>query len=437
MARKKHLSLLLLSLAVSLLACGSDDLLSAFTVPTLTPTFIPAKFATPTPTLDPAATPTAGPTETAPATAKATRTKISPLSATATSTTETPVATADEAGPFDSPPATPTDQPEASPSPLPTATPIPTGTPVPTPAPLAGRLAFSVDDGGGHYDVWVIDLPDGDPFTVQKGARQPSFSNDGRLLVNLENSPYEDHIGLLDVNYSWLGVVSDSPDDAYPFWHPDGSRYVYSNPRKLSDPVAGGWLPHVFIPCSLRPPWEEQNEKCRDIGSFGKVGTGEFPVWTDDDRIAFFSFEGDDGIYVVKGASALWEAGGLGSTQLLVKSNGRPSDTQGYQVYFSAGDIDQNWEAYMIDLDGSNLVNLSNSPDTQDGLPTVSPDGTWVAFVSDRDGRWAIWGMPRTGGEPVELVDFSAINTNPSPVGRRRPGLDYGANQLGAVTGVL
>ena len=40
-----------------------------------------------------------------------------------------------------------------------------------------------------------------------------------------------------------------------------------------------------------------------------------------------------------------------------------------------------------------------------------------MAFVSDRDGRWGIWVVPRRGGEPQKVVDISKINTNPSPWG--------------------
>jgi len=416
MTHRKAFVLAISVLFITLLACDSNDILSAFVTPTITPTFEMAKFTTPTVTGMPTDTPTPGPTDTATPTPEDTATAES-------SPTSTPSpAEDDESGEAESTSDSPLDTPTPAASPTPTEPPppppaTPTETPVPTPAPLSGRIAFSVDDGGGTYDVWVVVLPDGEPFTVQQGARQPSFSNDGRLLVNLENSPYEDHIGLLDANYAWQGLVSDSPDDAFPYWQPDGSRYVFSNAKRLLDPASQQPLPHVFMPCSLRPPWEEDREKCRDIATGGKVAVGEFPVWTDDDRVAFFSFEGNDGIYVVSGASALWEAGGVGPKQLLVEGNGRPNDTQGFQVFFSAGSIDQNWEAYVIDLDGSNLVNLSNSPTSQDGLPAVSPDGNWVAFVSDRDGKWGIWAVPRLGVEPIKLVDISKINTNPSPWG--------------------
>ncbi len=420
MTRSSLFGLLILSATLISLACGSNDILSAFVTPTLTPTFELAKFATPTFTLVPTDPPTPGPTQTATAT--------SPTTSTPTATSPPPEEEV-EAGPADSavnsPLATPTPvtSPTPADSPTPTTPPspptvTPTNTPVPTPAPLSGRLAFPVDDGGGTYDVWVVVLPDGEPFIVQKGARQPNFSNDGRLLVNLENSPYENHIGLLDANYAWQGLVSDSPDDGYPYWSPAGDRYVFSNSQRLLDPATGQRLPYIFMPCpGLQYPLQDNREKCRDISTFGKVGAGEAPVWTEDDRIAFFSFEGDDGIYVVSGASTLWEAGQPGPKQLLAAGNGRPSDTHGFQLFFSAGSIDQNWEAYAIDLDGNNLVNLSNSPTSQDGLPTVSLDGSWVAFVSDRDGKWGIWAVPRLGGEPIKLIDISTINTNPSPWG--------------------
>ena len=41
-----------------------------------------------------------------------------------------------------------------------------------------------------------------------------------------------------------------------------------------------------------------------------------------------------------------------------------------------------------------------------DGVAAVSPDGQWVAFLSDRSGVWQIWGVPIGGGEAVELASL-------------------------------
>ena len=440
----KPVFIAILIFILAMLACRSDELLFPQAPPTSTATFELARFTTATPLPALTATPEAEATSTA--------TEVPTATATSRSTPTDDAEDADEdddaavAQP-DSPVATPTA--ETPPTASPTATTDAadeTGNAAeegestsedqaatsdeteageseaeaaPPPAELSGRIAFPIDDGGGHYDVWVFELPDGDPFLVQARARQPNFSNDGRLLVNNQDSQFGESLGYLDSNYTWLGIVNDSPHDAFPHWHPDGSRYVYSNSQLLTDPGSGGDdpLPHLFIPCSMQIPSLENNVKCQDIRTNGKVVVGEAPVWTEDDRLAYFSFEGDDGIYVVSSASALWEAGGVGAQKLLILGNGRPTDTDGFQVFFSAGTIDGNWEAYAIDLDGTNLVNLSNAPFFLDGLPTVSPDGNWVAFISDRDGKWGIWAVPRQGGEAQKLLDLSLINTNPSPWG--------------------
>lgn len=417
MERKQSINYAILIIIFSLLACDSRDMIAAFSSTIPTPTFEVARFRTATLTSTPTETPEATPPEPATPTPVPTET-LQPSAA------DVPIESAADGSDAASnvEPATPevTPTPEATATPTTPPEPPPptaTETPVPTPAPLAGRIAFPIDDGAGHYDVWVFEVPDGEPFIVQPRARQPVFSKDGQLLVNLHDSDRGEHIAWLDANFTWKGEVSDSPYDSHPFWQPDSRRYVFSNPQFLKNPQTGAPLPYVFMPCSMERPFQEQDVRCRDIGTGGKVAPGEYPVWTDDDRIAFFSFEGEDGIYVVNAASGLWESGGVGAPQLLVASNGLPTDTQGFQVFFHAGNIDQNWEAYMIDLDGSNLTNLSNSPTSFDGLPTVSPDGNWVAFVSDRDGKWGIWVVPRTGGEPEKLLDFSKINTNPSPWG--------------------
>ncbi|MDX1521544.1 MAG: hypothetical protein R3264_07945, partial [Anaerolineae bacterium] len=367
-----------------------------------TPTFALARFSTPTP----AAQPTT-----------ATVTVIPTASATATSTATRQTVTQPPPSPTAEPTPTSTRSPPDTPRPT---APPPTATPLPTPGALTGRIAFPVDNGVGYYDVWVVELPDGAPFMVQPRARQPNFSGDGRLLVKSQGSDLGESIGLLDSSYTWQGIINHSPADSYPFWHPDGNRYTFSNDNLVLDPDTAHLAPFIFTACSLQIPLFETDEKCKDPRTWGKIVVGQAPVWTSDDRIVFFSYKGEDGLYFVRSASALREAGGLEAPQFLTAGNGLPTDTMADQVFFSAGDIDGNWEAYAINLDGSNLTNLSKSPASQDGLPAVSPDGSWVAFVSDRDGAWGIWVVPRLGGEPQKVVDLSPLNSAGNPWGINR-----------------
>ena len=61
-----------------------------------------------------------------------------------------------------------------------------------------------------------------------------------------------------------------------------------------------------------------------------------------------------------------------------------------------------NWDVYVTSINGGVTTNLTNHA-AEDGLGTVSPDGKWVAFVSNRDGRWGVWVAPISGGTAERL----------------------------------
>jgi Tol biopolymer transport system component len=63
------------------------------------------------------------------------------------------------------------------------------------------------------------------------------------------------------------------------------------------------------------------------------------------------------------------------------------------------------WEIYAIDVSSGRLRRLTTSGGN-DGLPTWSPDGDQIAFVSDRDGNWGIYVMPAAGGNAVKVADW-------------------------------
>jgi Tol biopolymer transport system component len=61
-----------------------------------------------------------------------------------------------------------------------------------------------------------------------------------------------------------------------------------------------------------------------------------------------------------------------------------------------------NWDVYVTSINGGGGVNITNNA-ADDGLGTLSPDGQWVAFVSNRDGRWGVWAAPAGGGTAQRL----------------------------------
>ncbi len=47
-----------------------------------------------------------------------------------------------------------------------------------------------------------------------------------------------------------------------------------------------------------------------------------------------------------------------------------------------------NWEIFIVNADGSNVTNLTNTPDVDEHYPHASPDGTKILFVAiEGEGR--------------------------------------------------
>lgn len=71
--------------------------------------------------------------------------------------------------------------------------------------------------------------------------------------------------------------------------------------------------------------------------------------------------------------------------------------------------VDNNWELFVMDADGSNPMNLTRSPDIHEHYPQVSPDGTKVCFSVDQgEGRAAVrslWVMDADGRNRRKLVE--------------------------------
>jgi hypothetical protein len=279
------------------------------------------------------------------------------------------------------------------------------------PAGPSGLLAVPLDNGQAAYDVHLFSVPDGAETGRITNARQPDFRFDGdRLLISRDGGgQYAFEVTPADGSERQVSGVSR---DMYPVYDPTGGRLTFGNAL-----AADG--DRLFVQCGLQPPQQESDPRCQDIVSLGMLVSagpadlrGSNPVWTAAGEIVYNgcnSWAGGRlcGLYSVPAGSTPGFSDGLTPVSLSRESSDLPADTWGNLLAFSS-QRDGNWEAYVMNLDGSGLVNLSNSAASSDGLPTISPDGQWAAFVSDRNGGWAVWLAPVTGGEPSKLFDLPA-----------------------------
>ncbi len=70
-------------------------------------------------------------------------------------------------------------------------------------------------------------------------------------------------------------------------------------------------------------------------------------------------------------------------------------------------------DIYMKSVDGVAITQLTSDP-ASDIHPVISPDGTRLAFASDRGGNWDIWVMPIAGGQPVQVTHGASDDAHPS-----------------------
>ena len=76
-------------------------------------------------------------------------------------------------------------------------------------------------------------------------------------------------------------------------------------------------------------------------------------------------------------------------------------------------DRDGNRDVYVMNADGTGIVNLTNNPASDCG-PSWSPAGRMITFVSNRDGNYEIYVMNADGTGQVNLTNNPASDLDPT-----------------------
>ena len=119
----------------------------------------------------------------------------------------------------------------------------------------------------------------------------------------------------------------------------------------------------------------------------GSAVRGRSPSWTPDGKILYAGCLGDAcGIILVgpHGGDPRQVVAGASETNPEASPDGR------WVAFMSQRD--GNWEVYVATLAGGRVQRLTNYSGN-DGLPAWSPGGRWLAYVSDRGGAWAVWAV--------------------------------------------
>ncbi|HEY7878186.1 MAG TPA: hypothetical protein VIC55_08165 [Gemmatimonadaceae bacterium] len=217
----------------------------------------------------------------------------------------------------------------------------------------------------------------------------PSLSPDGRLMVYISVVAGREQLFIRSIDgHVAQQLTRDTVDHEDPAWSPDGQTiafvYLTSRDERIARmPAAGGGM-ELLTPASERaihPSWTADSRR--------------ISYCTDDDLAPPKKNDADIKIIdLATGERRVLITGGI-NTYPVFSPDGR-------FIAFRRMLGRMNSEVFVADSDGRNARNLTNHP-AFDGWPAWSPDGTRLAFASNRNGPYQIFVM-RADGTDVRLV---------------------------------
>lgn len=265
---------------------------------------------------------------------------------------------------------------------------------------LQGRIAFVYASAIEEcYAIVVISLGAPGPLQSQRltpyeldeSYVSPSWSPDGtRIAYQHGGFSVGGRPGAYVMNADGTDPQLIATDAATPVWSPDGTELAISNLESSHRGVA-------IIELT------EAGNPRHDVTTVPDSVPEEYPAWSPDgQRLAFNSHRAgpnNSDIWVV-------DRDGTHLVNLTPDHSGLDNDPDwspdGSRIAFSSertgGDV------YLMDPDGSHLEQLTSAPG-YDGGPIWSPDGRFLLFASRRIGSLGIWVMRPDGTGQTLLFD--------------------------------
>ncbi len=226
-----------------------------------------------------------------------------------------------------------------------------------------------------------------------------------------------------------IQLTFDAPNAEYACWSPDGTRLVYASYQSGNQDL---WIVSVAggAPTQLTtdPGYDFDPDWHGTEIIFSSFRSGNADVWkiseSGGDPVQITDHEGwdngpswsPDGQQIVVssqqagGAQVLWvlPIGGGGGEQLTTRPGYEPDWYSG-DIAFRSGDMN----IYVTSLVGMTPVQITWDP-ARDLTPCWSPDGTALAFTSDRSGSEDIWVWSFSDSRLSQLTFHSGRDYHPA-----------------------
>ena len=246
-----------------------------------------------------------------------------------------------------------------------------------------GRQVVFQTDHDGNMELYLLDLQNGDLTRLTDTAEitedRPTFSPDGSRILFGGSDGKDEEIYALEISSGQIYNLSNSPrtNEGRPAFSPSGQEVVFDSDR------SGNW--EIY---TARFTWQGLEDVRQVTDQAGLVK--RLPSFFPDGRHILLRGENDAGLSRIYRLNL--ENGEL--VQLVPELAGAPS----YNDVFPALSPDGSWLAFVSERGGSfdlyrmalatgQVEQLTNDPG-RENYPAFSPDGKWLAFAADQQGLY-------------------------------------------------
>lgn len=263
-----------------------------------------------------------------------------------------------------------------------------------------GKLyTVNVDDGkirnaGSDMGVWATYSPDGKKLAINRKGQT--------YWRKYYRGSYQTDVTVMDIAAKKFTDVTDFDGmDSWPMWSRDGHIYFVSDRD-------GNGLTNIWRVA-------ENGGKAEKVTTFA-AGDVRWPAMSADGKTIVF--EHDFGIWKL-------DTAGRKVTPIKLDISGETqenlSETREFNSQLDDYDLAPNGRRIVLSTHGEiftapteegDLRQITNSP-WRDKEPQYSPDGKWIAFISDRSGREEIYVAAVDGiGEPRKITDHDTLKNS-------------------------
>ncbi|MGE0885602.1 MAG: S41 family peptidase [Blastocatellales bacterium] len=264
---------------------------------------------------------------------------------------------------------------------------------------MSKLYTVNVDDGkirsaGSDMGVWATYSPDGKKLAINRKGQV--------YWRKYYRGAYQTDVTVMDVAAKKFTDVTDFDGmDSWPMWSRDGHIYFVSDRD-------GNGLTNI---------WRtgESGGKAERITSF-KDGDVRWPAMSADGKTIVFEHE--FGVWKLDVASKKVTPIKL---EIAAETQENLAETREFNSQLDDYDLSPNGRHIVLSTHGEifttptgegDLRQITSSP-WRDKEPQYSPDGKWIAFISDRSGREEIYVTSADGSdEPQKITDLDTLKNN-------------------------